>query len=159
MKCGLLFTVVFLGILGTACTGTSATVDHPIFVEASGFDSVMAKEWRLAELKNGTGIVFSRDRLDAEFANIYTLRFQDGMASGRGAPNSYRSPFERGPNQSLSIGPGAATLMAPLREPEGLTEGDYFGYLGRVYRWDLNDGSLELHSTGEDGESAVLVYR
>jgi hypothetical protein len=119
----------------------------------------MAREWRLAELRQGTGIVFSRDRLGAEFANIYTLWFQDGMASGRGAPNSYRAPFTEGPNQSLSIQPGAATLMAPLVEPAGLPEGDYFGYLGRVYRWDLNGETLELYTSAENGEAAVLVYR
>jgi hypothetical protein len=160
MKIGALFAVGFLGVLGIlACTATPAAADRSVTAEAPGFDSVMAKEWRLAELKDGTGVVFSRDRLAAEFANSYTLRFQDGMASGRGAPNIYRSPFEQGPNQGLSIRSGAATLMAPIVEPEGLTEGDYFGYLGRVYRWDLNAGALELHTTGKNGEAAVLVYR
>lgn len=107
--------------------------------------------------KAGTG--FSRDTLSAEFAGIFTLEFQDGMVFGRGAPNTYRAPFEQGQNQSLSIKPGAATLMAPLSEPEGLTEGDYFRYLERVYRWNLNEGALELHTKNENGEDAVLVYR
>jgi hypothetical protein len=149
---------VFLGILWTACNSTPVALDQPP-AGAPGFDSVMAKEWRLVELRLGTGVVFSRDQADAEFANAYTLRFQDGTASGRGAPNTYRSPFTEGPNQSLSIKPGAATLMAPVMEPAGLPEGDYFGYLGRVYRWNLNGETLELYSAGENGETAVLTYR
>jgi hypothetical protein len=155
VKSAALLAAVFLGILCTACTGLPSVKPS----EAPGFDLVMTKEWRLVELRLGTNAVFSRDQLDAEFAGMYTLRFQDGMASGRGAPNIYRSPFTEGPDQSLSIQPGAATLMAPIREPEGLTERDYFGYLERVYRWNLTDEALELYTVGEDGKAAVLVYR
>jgi hypothetical protein len=118
---------------------------------------VRGKDWQLAELKAGADLVFSRE--GGEFDAAYTLKFQNGMASGRGAPNTYRAPFEEGPGQGLSIKGGAATLMAPLRKPEGFTESQYFGYLERVYRWDLKDGSLELSTRGEDGAGAVLVYR
>jgi hypothetical protein len=109
------------------------------------------------ELRGGAG--FNRDMLAPEFADIYTLSFKDGMAFGRGAPNLYRFPFEAGRNQGLSIKPGAATLMAPILEPEGLKEGEYFGYLGRVYRWNLGDKGLELFTRTETGEEAVLVYQ
>jgi hypothetical protein len=96
---------------------------------------------------------------DPEFTDTYSLRFQDGIASGRGAPNLYRFPFEAGRDQSLNIKPGATTLMAPFLEPEGLKEGEYFGYLERVYRWNLRDGELELSTRSETGEGAVLVYQ
>jgi hypothetical protein len=152
MKAGVFFAVVSLALLA-ACATTPAVTGVP------GFGTVTGKEWRLAELRTTAGLAFSRDALDAEFASIYTLEFRDGMALGRGAPNTYRFPFEQGRDQGLGIKPGATTLMAPLREPEGLAEGEYFGYLGRVYRWNVSGGALELHTKSENGEDAVLVYR
>jgi hypothetical protein len=121
------------------------------------FNLAAGKEWRLVELRGR----FSRNipQPDPELADIYTLRFQDGTASGRGAPNLYRFPFEAGEDQSLSIKPGVATLMAPVLEPEGLKEGEYFGYLERVFRWNIRNGELELSTQYETGEEAVLVYR
>jgi hypothetical protein len=154
MRIGAFLAAVFLGLFWTACAGTPA----PGEAEGPGFEALMEKEWRLVELKKGSGRVFSRDALGAEFDGSYTLEFQDGMVFGRGAPNTYRAPYEQGQNQSLSIQAGAATLMAPLREPEGLAEWEYFGYLERVYRWNLNGGALELHAGTENGEEAVLVY-
>ncbi|MDR0399966.1 MAG: META domain-containing protein [Treponema sp.] len=138
--------------------GNAVAADRPLLAEddASSFDSVAGKEWRLMELRGGVG--FSRDPRESDSAGTYTLKFQDGMASGRGAPNLYRFPFEAGKNQSLGITSGIATLMAPFPEPEGFREGDYFDYLTRVYRWALRDGRLELHTKGETGEEAVLVY-
>jgi hypothetical protein len=147
--------MIFPGILLAACIGTPTVTG----TGTPGFEMVIGKEWRLVELKGGIGIGFSRDMLDAEFAGIYTLEFQNGMAFGRGAPNTYRAPFEQGRDQSLDIKPGATTLMAPLGEPEGLVERDYFEYLERVYRWNLNDGALELYTRNNNGEDAVLVYR
>ncbi|MDR3334989.1 MAG: META domain-containing protein [Treponema sp.] len=124
----------------------------------SGFDQVERKDWKLTAVRlGGADTGFSRDTLGSEFASSFTLRFQGGMAGGRGAPNTYRSPFEQGADQSLSIQPAAATLMAPLWEPEGLKEHEYFGYLGRVYRWNIRDGNLELSTKGADGTEAVLV--
>jgi hypothetical protein len=133
-----------------ACTGTPAVTDP-------GFEAVAGKDWLLVELRGGAG--FNRDMMDPEFTDTYTLGFKDGMAFGRGAPNLYRFPFEAGQNQSLSIKPGVATLMAPILEPEGFREGAYFGYLERVYRWNLGDEGLELFTRTETGEEAVLVYR
>jgi hypothetical protein len=48
--------------------------------------------------------------------------------------------------------------MAPLREPEGLKEREYFGYLSKAYHWDIKDGKLELLTKSEDGKDVVLVY-
>jgi hypothetical protein len=124
-----------------------------------GFEQVQGKEWKLtAVLAGGTDTGFSRDKLGEEFAQFYTLRFQDGLAAGRAAPNTYRSPFEEGPAQQLSIKLAAATLMALIKEPEGLREHDYFGYLVKVYRWDIKDGKLELSAKGDGGTEVVLVY-
>jgi hypothetical protein len=142
-----------------ACTETPAVTNRPpsAGIEVLSFDLAAGKEWRLMELRGGAG--FNRDMMDPEFADTYTLVFKDGAASGRGAPNLYRFLFEAGENQSLSIKPGIATLMAPIFEPEGFRESEYFGYLGRVYRWNLKDGELELFTRTETGEEAVLVYQ
>jgi hypothetical protein len=147
--------MISLGVLLSACMGTPGVVKTGV----PGFETVMGKEWHLVELRGGTGIGFSRDPIDPEFTGVYTLEFQDGMVFGRGAPNIFRASFEQGRDQSLGIKPGATTLMAPFREPEGLTERDYFGYLERVYRWNISDGALELYTKNDRGEDAVLVYR
>jgi hypothetical protein len=167
VRSGFSWRIAFFVLLAAACTG-APSVTGP----APGFDSVTGKDWLLVELRGGPGF-FSRDRLNPEFTDAYSLRFvlstdqaSGGMASGRGAPNLYRFPFETGQDQSLGIKPGAATLMAPIiqglwetSEPEGLREEEYFGYLERASRWNLRDGDLEIFTRTEKGEEAVLVYR
>ncbi|MDR2177412.1 MAG: META domain-containing protein [Treponema sp.] len=126
---------------------------------APSFDLVAGKNWKLIEvrienLKTG----FSRDALGTEFSNFYTLKFQDGTITGRAAPNNYRGPFELTKNQGISFNKVAATLMALLKEPEGLKENEYFTYLEGIYRWDLKDNRLELHGKDANGRTSVLVF-
>jgi heat shock protein HslJ len=150
---GMLLTAFF------ACASQASFEESPPPEAAPGFSQVERMDWKLSAVRlGGADTGFSRDNLSPEFANSYTLRYQGGMAGGRGAPNTYRFPFEQGPDQSLSIQLGITTLMAPLIEPEGLQEHEYFGYLGRVYRWDIRDGNLELSTKSADGTEAVLVY-
>jgi hypothetical protein len=52
----------------------------------------------------------------------------------------------------------AATLMAPLFENEDLKESDYFNFLQRVSRWELQNGRLELYTTAENGSQVVLIF-
>jgi heat shock protein HslJ len=123
------------------------------------FDLVIGKEWKLVEvLVENVQTAFTRDALDAEFSNFYTLKFQDGAISGRAAPNNYRGPYELAENQGISFNKIAATLMAPLKEPENLKENEYFKYLEGVSRWDLRDGRLELHGKDQDGTASALVF-
>ncbi|MDR0732379.1 MAG: META domain-containing protein [Treponema sp.] len=123
------------------------------------FDLVLGKEWKLIEVRvDNLSTGFSREALGTEFPDFYTLKFQDGTISGRAAPNNYRGPFELGENQGISFNMVAATLMAPLKEPEGLKENEYFKYLEGVYRWDLKGGKLELHGRDEGGKTNVLVF-
>jgi heat shock protein HslJ len=58
----------------------------------------------------------------------------------------------------MSIKNVAATLMAPIREPEKLKERDFFTYLQNTYRWTISKGNLELSTRGENGAEAVLVF-
>jgi hypothetical protein len=151
------FIVAVLTMLSMACATPPSSVSSPS--GASSIDQIQGKEWKLSGVKvGGIDTGYSRDKLGTDFAQAYTLRFYEGLAAGRGAPNTYRAPFQFEANQGLSIGLVAATLMAPLREPEGLKEREYFGYLSKVSRWDINGGNLELLIKGEDGKDVVLIY-
>jgi heat shock protein HslJ len=150
------WTVVILAAI-CACTGQQAASDSdPVPLS---FDLVLGKEWKLIEARvENLSTGFSRDALGTEFANFYTLKFQDGTFTGRAAPNNYRGPFELTENQGIGLNRLAATLMALLKEPEGLKENEYFRYLEGVYRWDIKDGKLELHGKDENGTANVLVF-
>jgi heat shock protein HslJ len=134
-----------------------------IFLGACGstpkFEDIRDKEWKLIAVQTEPGnITFDRNQLiDEGFGDIFTIRFTD-RAGGKGAPNNYFGPYEAGKDRSLSIQNVAATLMAPIREPEKLKERDFFNYLENVYRWDINQENLELFTRGEDGVEAVMVF-
>jgi heat shock protein HslJ len=92
---------------------------------------------------------------------FFSMRFEgEDRVSGQAAPNRYSAPCSWGDDSDLAIGPAAATKMLLLREPEGLGEDEFFGYLSRAYRCSLDPGGrLELRSQGPGGEDAVLIFR
>jgi len=127
------------------------------------FGDAEGREWKLVELRRAAKTVLIDREIDLYgFGEIYTIKFEAGRVSGMGAPNRFFGPYTVGGNRALRIGSEngalASTLMMPLVEPEFLREHEYFGYLSRVYRWDLREGNLELFSTSEDGSQAVLVF-
>jgi heat shock protein HslJ len=125
------------------------------------FSDVQDKEWKLIAVRTTPeDINFDRKRLiDEGFGDIFTIQFSADQVSGKGAPNRYFGPFETGKDLAMSIKNVAATLMAPIREPEKLKERDFFNYLGNVYRWNINkEKQLELSAKGEDGVEAVMVF-
>jgi heat shock protein HslJ len=125
------------------------------------FTDVRDKEWKLIAVQTEAGrVAFERKRLiDEGFGDIFTIQFSADQVSGKGAPNRYFGPYEAGTDLSLSIKNVAATLMAPIREPEKLKERDFFTYLGNAYRWNLNKKKqLELSTKGEDGTEAVMIF-
>jgi hypothetical protein len=124
------------------------------------FDEVKGKEWRLRGVHlDSRLLVLDRHKLSNEgFADAFTLIFEDRQVHGRGAPNTFRAPYEQGQNQSISIGNAAATLMAPLKEPEDFKERDYFTYLGNIYRWNLVQDDLELYTKTGDDKDATLIF-
>jgi heat shock protein HslJ len=134
-----------------------------VFLAACGstpkFEDIRDKEWKLIAVQTEPGnITFDRNRLiDEGFGDIFTIHFTDRV-SGKGAPNRYFGPYEAGNDRSLLISNVAATLMAPIREPEKLKERDVFNYLENVYRWDINQGNLKLFTKGEGGVEAVMVF-
>jgi heat shock protein HslJ len=126
---------------------------------APSFDQVIGKNWKLIGIKvANTGTSFFRDTWGTDGKDFYTIKFQDTLVFGRAAPNNYRGPFELGQNQGIRFDSMAATQMALLNEPKELKENEYFKYLEEVYRWDIKDGNLELHSRNEKGEAIVLRY-
>jgi heat shock protein HslJ len=130
---------------------------------APKFSDVTEKEWRLAEIRTEPeNIVFDRNKLaDEGFAGIFTLNFNTGRISGKGAPNRYSAPYEltSSKDANISIKPVAGTLMAPLVEPEKLKEREFFAYLQNTQKWDIVNGNLELTTKGPDGRKAVMVFK
>jgi hypothetical protein len=147
------------GLYLLVLAGCIACATQPVPAQVS-FDAVKGKEWRLNEIRaGGRLLVLDRQKLENEgFAGVFTLIFEDQQVHGRGAPNTFRAPYEQAQNQSLSIGNAAATLMAPLKEPEDFKEREYFTCLGNTYHWNLVQGNLELYTKTVDGKDATLVF-
>ncbi|MCL1931852.1 MAG: META domain-containing protein [Treponema sp.] len=124
------------------------------------FSDVLDKDWKLIAVQGGSeNITFDRGKLvEEDFADIFTLRFDQERVNGTGAPNQYFAPYSLSDKQGISIKAVAQTQMAPLREPEYLKEQDFFAYLQNTGKWNLVKGNLELYSTDKDGAAAVLVF-
>jgi heat shock protein HslJ len=141
------------------------------------FSKVERIDWNLAEVKitpkavtmdrtdrtNRTmeankppaAIVIDRTKAQRE---IYSIRFQEGRAQGRGADNIYFAPYTAGENNSLTIQRISGTRMLPLFEAGNISENDYFRYLEKVYRWELHDQTLKLYTYDKNNEEAVLEF-
>jgi len=120
------------------------------------FSRIHRIDWNLAEVKKGAQtVVIDREKVQTE---IYSIRFQDGRARGRGANNIYSAPYSEGKNNSLSIQRIAGTYMVPLFEMESFTEYEYFRCLERAYRWEFHDWKLKLYTYDENKEDTILVF-
>ena len=124
------------------------------------FSDITGKEWKLTDIHLADGnINFNRYTLTQEGAgDIFTLIFDDKMASGKGEPNLYSSPYTLGDKQAISIMPMRSTLMASIFPNEKLNEYDFFNYLINVYEWGLVDKKLELFSKTKNGGDVRLVW-
>lgn len=148
--------VSMVSIIVSTCTTTVSAKQ-----DASRFDTIQGKEWRLLEVKTASGKHngFSRQKLAADgMGDFYTLRFDTERISGNAAPNHYRAPYQQEGNQGISFSTIVGTLMASFKEPEGLNEHEYYNYLERVTRWNVVQGNLELYTTDEDGLEGVLIF-
>jgi len=125
-----------------------------------GFSSVAHRNWILAEIRSATEtITLDRDRNIKEgFGHIFTLRFEDTIVFGKGAPNTYRGPYTLADKQAIAFGQMATTMMAAFREPEELTEHQFFVHMSHVMRWKSSEGNLELLAIDEDNAEVVLVF-
>jgi heat shock protein HslJ len=121
---------------------------------------IQGKEWILDEVKSVSGTVrMDRQKLEADgIGGVYTITFDAEQVSGMGAPNRFHGPYTRSEGKTLSFGKMASTLMAAIKDPEGLKEYEYYAYLDSVSRWDLKDGKLELHTKDRSNAEAVLIF-
>jgi hypothetical protein len=125
------------------------------------FSMVMNRDWILSELRTGAGTVVlnSERHVEQGFGNIFTLRFEDDLASGKAMPNTFRGPYTLGDNRAITFGPMATTMMAALMEPAELSERDFLAYMNNVVGWNLVDGNLALTSVAEgDATGTVMIF-
>lgn len=151
-----------LAALAAASCGTNGAARNGAAAEAAGhidFSVVRNADWILTELRRDSRTVTLDRAFHAEaFGDIFAIRFQDAMVSGRGMPNSFRGPYTLGDGQSITFGPMATTMMAAFMEPDELVEHEFFLYLYNAFMWDVYEGNLELHTTDEAGAVVVLVF-
>jgi len=145
---------------GGAGGTTGGTGDASGTGGAGMFNEVSGKDWILTEIRSAQNTIqIDRGKLQANnIGGFFTINFQEGNVSGVGAPNRFRGPYTTGSGNALSLGNVASTLMAAFIEAEELKEHEYYSYLGKVTRWNLRDGKLELYSSNPDGAETVLVF-
>jgi hypothetical protein len=149
--------MILLAGLAFSCAGRAQAAAAPL--EVRTFDDLQGREWILGEVVTPGGVIsLDREKLTAQgFGDVFTLRFEGGRYSGTGAPNHFYGPYGEYEG-SLTLSPAAGTLIAPLREPAELTEGDYLGLLQNASSWEVRRGRLELRTTGPAGEGVLLVF-
>ena len=138
-------------LLAQSCAGGGKVKTNTSFAD------IINRDWILTDIKTGADTVHITRNL-AGVNDIFTLKFDEERVSGAGAPNRYFAPYNTAEGHALSIGMIAGTLMAPLFENEDLKEHDYFGYLGKVSRWEFQNGKLELYSLNENSTETILVF-
>jgi heat shock protein HslJ len=150
-----LFTLLAAVLFG-ACAGAPATTETP----AVSLQSLFGREWLLtAVIQAGSPTAFTRAELDDMGASdAFTLTISAEAVSGKAFPNRYRGPYTAGEGSALTIGPVAGTLMAAFKEPQGLTESQYYRLLANVTRWNYTNDQLELITTNDEGLEMGLIY-
>jgi heat shock protein HslJ len=140
------------GVAKTASGGNALSSEN----QSTSIVDIQGKDWVLEEVRTNSVTVRINRPNNVE---CFTIRFDEERLGGIGHPNRYFAPYTTGEGNSLSIGAAAATLMAPFFEIDGLKEHEYFSYLAKVKNWNIRDGKLELTSSGEKGETVILVYQ
>ncbi|MCL2130162.1 MAG: META domain-containing protein, partial [Treponema sp.] len=103
---------------------SSKVYGAPAMEAEADFAYVEGNEWILLELQSEGKIVpIDRQKLAAmNMPDVFTIRFQDGLLGGMGAPNRYTAPYSTGKNRTINIGLIASTMMFSFIEPDGLNE-------------------------------------
>ena len=147
-----ILTAAILLVLAAQFCGASAIGEN------AEFSTIRGRDWVLQEVRTASQTV-KIDRANTANGNsVYTIRFDAERIGGTGAPNRYFAPYTASGARGLSIGLIAGTLMAPLFERTDLRERDYFNYLQKVFRWNLLNGKLELHTLDEKGMEVILFF-
>jgi len=145
----LVFLLAALVIISCASTG--------------GFSDITGKDWKLLEVYVDVTfkreILFNRSELSREGAGkFFTLKFNEEMVSGTGAPNLYSAPFTLGEDNAITIMPMRSTLMASTFQPEKLQEHVFYFYMSNVYEWSVENKKLVLKSKTQDGSEVRMIF-
>jgi heat shock protein HslJ len=147
-------------------SSTAILVNAPTTADESAAAFVRAKNivWQL------TGVTFSygaikldRDALTKNvYSDFFTIQFRDEGVTGTAAPNNYFAPYALlGENNSIALRMIVSTqkmLMGTINILNGLTESDYYKYAQNIFRWDLIDGTLVLHTKTDEQGDIVMTY-
>ncbi len=151
----------FALILVSAFVSCVSTPENARTAFSADFSEVIGKEWDLTEVRvNGESAGFDRAALALEgFGEMFTIKFDEQMVSGTGAPNQYFAPYTYAlDDQTINISGIRSTKMASFREPEKLKEHDFFAYLQNIYEWKKADENLELISKTQDNGEVILIF-
>jgi heat shock protein HslJ len=143
----------------TGCASKQDVVVQTIATSAPSFAEVQGKVWALEEIvSDAGGTVINRQKLELNGkGDVFTLRVDEDMISGKGAPNRYSSPYTLN-GQEISISPIKTTLMMSIGEPEDIQEREFYDYLEQVNQWELIGDKLELHSETPDGDPVIMIF-
>jgi len=135
-----------------------ATTNNEVSLASNAhFADILSRDWSLQEIRSGSNII-RIDRTMPGTNSFFTIRFDDVRLNGTGAPNRYLGSYTRGEGSALSIELTASTQMAALFENEYLKEHEYYSYLDRVSRWNIQNGYLELYTSNQNGIQTVLIF-
>ncbi len=116
-------------------------------VESSQTSALSGRTWRLAEIRQASGVVLSTNG-QAPF----TLTFgADGRYNGQADCNQYGGAFESGAGGTLSLSAGLSTLAAC---PDPSASGAFFGILSSAERYTIDGGRLTIRA--QDGGALVF---
>jgi heat shock protein HslJ len=155
-----LFSLLFAALVCAACAGSPpASSGHTI-------SSFYGKTWLLSRVTvNNKATSYSREELkELNMEDCFSLEFKADTEAknvrfyGKAAPNRYTGSCTADGKGNLSMKPPAATLMAALKAPQGLSEHDYLAYLSRASSWLIKNDELLISSRNGQGEPVELAY-
>jgi len=142
--------------MGSCGTNGAAVAQAGI---GADFSYAENRNWILSEIRSEAQTITLDRAGHAElFGDIFTLRFENGFASGTAMPNTFRGPHTLGADREITFGPMITTLMAAFAEPDEISEHEFLGLLYNAFEWSLVGETLELHTTDEDGAVVALVF-
>jgi heat shock protein HslJ len=138
----------------------SRTSPLPSHSEAT-FQDIKDRIWKLTELSVGFGrVVFDRIGMENNgHGDVYIIQFADEGVNGKAAPNRYFAPYEVQEGHSVALRTIVGTMMAASINIGGIMETEFYYYLQRISRWDLQNGRLDLFVAVSPDENAVLSFR
>jgi heat shock protein HslJ len=132
----------------------------PLPPRAWTFGEASAFTWRLAAIKVDNGVIYlDRDAMRASGDDsIYTLKFSEQGFSGKAVTNEYFAPFVKQLGNDIAFRQivGTRSEQAAQVNVAGLGEEEYYWYLQRATRWDIQNDRLTLYVP--TGNFDIVMY-